>query len=44
MALVPIEERAELIRQAAEHLGITNEDAIAAAMRRAQVPTYEGTV
>jgi hypothetical protein len=43
LALVPIEERAELIRQAAENLGITNRDAIEAAMRRAQVPNYEGS-
>jgi hypothetical protein len=44
MALVPVEERAELLRLAAERLGITNQDVIEAAMRRAQVPTYEGTV
>ena len=43
LALVPIEERAELLRQAAENLGITNRDAIEAAMRRAQVPNYEGS-
>lgn len=44
LALVPIEERAELLRQAAENLGITDQDRIQAAMRRAQVPNYEGTV
>lgn len=44
LALVPVEERAELLRQAAERLGITGQDRIQAAMRRAQVPNYEGTV
>lgn len=44
MLLVPVEERAELIRQAAQNLGITQPGQIAAAMRRAQVPYYEGTV
>lgn len=44
MLLVPVEERAELIRQAAENLGITKRGRIDAAMRRAQVPFYEGTV
>ena len=44
LALVPIEERAELLRLAAENLGITNRDAIDAAMRRAQAPSYEGSV
>ncbi len=42
LALVPVEELAELLRQAAENLGITDRDQIAAAMRRAQVPNYEG--
>ena len=44
LALGPIEERAELLRLAAENIGITNQDAIDAAMRRAQVPSYEGSV
>lgn len=44
MALVPVQERAELLRLAAENLGITDHDRIQAAMRRAQVPNYEGTV
>ena len=43
LALVPVAERAELIRQAAEHLGISNQDQIAAAMRRAAVPACEAT-
>lgn len=43
LALVPVEERAELIRLAAERLGITDHDQINAAMRRAQVPNYEAT-
>ena len=34
LALVPVEERAELLRQAAENLGLTNRDAIDAALKR----------
>lgn len=43
MALVPVEERAELLRQAAARLGITDQDRIEAAIRRAEVPNYEAT-
>lgn len=44
MALVPIEERAELLRQAAANLGMTDEGTLVAAFRRAQVSNYEGSV
>lgn len=38
MALVPIEERAELIRQAAQNLGITDEGEVLRALRRNGCP------
>lgn len=44
LAMVPVDERAALIAQAASNLGITDEGEILAAYRRAQVPPYEGTV
>lgn len=34
LALVPVEERAALLRKAAEHLGMTQQDVIEAAMKR----------
>jgi endogenous inhibitor of DNA gyrase (YacG/DUF329 family) len=43
LALVPVEERAELLRAAAERLGITDQDRIHAALRRAAIPNYEAT-
>lgn len=43
LSRVPVNERAELLRQAAEYLGITDQDRIAAALRRAAVPHYEAT-
>ncbi|BFU90147.1 MAG: hypothetical protein NTAFB01_13340 [Nitrospira sp.] len=43
LALVPVEERAELLQLAAQHLGITDRDRIEAALRRAGIPNYEAT-
>ncbi|MCS6302358.1 MAG: hypothetical protein H8K07_01630 [Nitrospira sp.] len=41
LALVSVEERAELLRLAAQHLGLTDRDRIEAALRRAEIPNYE---